>query len=84
MRQSHRAVQHHELPILLHRPRKGAPHHSGLMPSGLRQSDGYLWRKQGARDVHYPEGYEKMPCLEEAAYFLVLGSPSVPSPPERQ
>ncbi len=54
------------------------------MPSGLRQSDGYLWRKQGARDVHYPEGYEKMPCLEEAAYFLVLGSPSVPSPPERQ
>lgn len=44
----------------------------GLIPSGLRQRDGYLW------DVLKKE---KIPCRTEAAFFAALGIQS-PPPPE--
>lgn len=39
---------------------------SGLMPSDLRQADGYLWR-----------GEELLPCRTEAEYFTLLGIPMI-------
>ena len=44
----------------------------GLMPPGMGQRDGYLWR-----------GTERLPCPDEAALFAALGVGSVPEPRER-
>ena len=49
--------------------------HGGAMPYGLRQVDGYLWRKIGGEDEHYPNGYERIPCPEESDYFAAIGIP---------
>ncbi len=55
-------------------------HLGGCMPYGMRQADGYLWRKVGGEDQHYPDGYEKVPCPDEESFFGALGIDRVPRP----
>lgn len=49
-----------------------AREHGGLMPAGMRQSGGYLWR-----------GSERLSCPEECDYFGALGIDQVPDPETR-
>ncbi len=44
----------------------------GLMPEGMRQDDGYLWR-----------GAERLDCPDESAFFTALGIGEVPDPAAR-
>jgi DNA polymerase/3'-5' exonuclease PolX len=44
----------------------------GLMPKGMRQDDGYLWR-----------GETRIPCASEGEYFAALGIDEPPPPYQR-
>lgn len=50
----------------------------GAMPYGMRQAEGYLWRKTGSEFQHFPDGYERIPCFEEEAYFNAIGVDWIP------
>jgi DNA polymerase/3'-5' exonuclease PolX len=50
----------------------------GLMPSGIHQRDGYLWRQDGSGGFN-----RRVPCPDEAAFFAALGIDTVPEPRER-
>ncbi|MDP9379795.1 MAG: hypothetical protein M3Q29_06520 [Chloroflexota bacterium] len=56
----------------------------GLMPDGLRQTDGYLhvWDRRASFDPDY-KGGAIIPCPDEAAYFAALGIRTVPEPESR-
>lgn len=54
----------------------------GGMPWGKRQAGGYLWSKDSDREEHFPNGYVKILCPEEADFFRAIGLP-VLDPKER-
>ncbi len=48
------------------------PRPHGLMPAGMREQGGYLWR-----------GAERLDCPDESAFFAALGIDPVPEPAAR-
>lgn len=54
----------------------------GAMPYGMRQAEGWLWRKTGGAFQHFPDGYQQVVTLEEQDYFNAIGVEWIP-PQER-
>ncbi len=49
-------------------------HQGGLMPYGMRQAQGTLWRKVTTdSNLHFPDGYEVVPTPTEESYLAALG-----------
>jgi hypothetical protein len=57
--------------------------HGGLMPGGMQQLDGHLWRIVEYADPANRPSDERLSCPDEAAFFAALGIDAVPEPRER-
>jgi hypothetical protein len=52
----------------------------GLMPDGVVQKGGYLWRIEDMHGGEETSSLEKIACPTEAAFFAALGYEAVPEP----